>query len=154
MIFARLDPITGLLSDIREAGYASFPEDVELVSKPKGAPGTRYKYDAVNKLAIPVQMRKSRLPNDILADLFSLTDLQRDAIRTDINSGTPSKWRLSASPVVWAEAPIFRNAPVGSDLRKESLCMALVFYCIENPNYLVNPSFDATINISGDEPDV
>lgn len=99
--------------------------------------------------ALVATERKPRLPRAILADLNALSAAQKTSIRNDLNSGTPPKWQLAASPAVWACAPVFRNA-TGS-LQTEAAMVAVAFYCIEVPNYLVQPAFDPTINIPGDQ---
>lgn len=96
----------------------------------------------------PPQKRVPRLPRAIIADLMGLSGAQREAIRTDLNSGTPPKWQLSTSSVVWSLAPSIRNLPAGNE-RTEALVIAVAHYCIEHPTYLTTPPLG--YGIPGDE---
>jgi hypothetical protein len=90
-----------------------------------------------------------------MADLFiaisALTNAQKTAIWTDLSSGSPAKYLLSEgaaeagiAALDWA---IKDSGATGASLTNARLRIAAM-YAYDNPLYLVNPSFDATINIA------
>lgn len=90
--------------------------------------------------------RTARKWRAILNDLQALTNTQRTAIKTDLTNGTPAKWTtLTDDPVVWA---VLGNAAAATT---QQLVAAVVQIILTNPTYLVQPTFDATINIPGDQ---
>jgi len=101
---------------------------------------------------ISLLARKPRSVQAIIADLVNpakLTREQKIAIRDDLTSGNPPKWR-AAGPMVWSQAAGFRAADNGQ--QAVALAVAVAYYLLEFPDYLIHPSFDPTINIPGDEP--
>lgn len=101
--------------------------------------------------------RRPRLLFNIRADIVALTTAQKNAIWTDLSSGTPPKWALDPGPNAAALAVLQFCATTGTlsaaDIT-EAKVRAAAMYAQDNPRYLVSPSFDATINVAGDEPDV
>ena len=153
MIWARLDAGTGLLSDIRQ-GIQQHIDDVPLAAMPIGKFGTKYTYDNINKLAVAVAERKLRTLIDIRADVAALSTAQKNAAWTNFTSGSPPLWSTDAGPNAAALATL-QMLGASSNLAAadilEAKIRAVAMYVQDNVNYLVNPSFDATINVPGDE---
>lgn len=90
--------------------------------------------------------RRKRFLNSILADITALSGPKQTAVWNDLNSGNPAKWRtLSSDQAVWVKA----SQATTTLLEKQ---VAVAFFVRENVKYLVNPAFDPSINIPGDEP--
>ena len=143
---------SGLVSDIRSFdGLQSQPVFQPLVQMPDGFGS--FIYSSASRRAVLVAKRVARLPRDVIVDLNGLTNAQNALVLSDLNSsvsgvGTPPKWQFSSSPVVWSQAPIFRN--YSGVMQKESLLVAVAFFCIENPMYLTSGVLISGINIAGD----
>lgn len=93
----------------------------------------------------------------IRASLNALSAAQKNAVWSDLSSGTPPKWALDAGPNAAAIAAIEWAATVPAGVtateKTEARLRLAAMYCQDNPKYLVNPAFDPTINIDGTEPD-
>lgn len=105
--------------------------------------------------------RKTRRLYDIYTDLNpaapspKITAAQLNTVWTDLTSGTPPKLSLD---VGMNAASIFVMHFLGATVaglttaeKNEAKRRAIAFYCQDNVNYLVNPAFDPSINIPGDE---
>lgn len=92
----------------------------------------------------------------IYGDLLALSVAKKSSVWADISAGNPRKYFTGTGRNVAAIAAIdalianvtTMTAPQLTDSRLRLVSM----YVQDNPKYLVNPAFDATINISGDEP--
>lgn len=158
-IWAKLNP-NGILSDIRYGSqkpsgvWPDGSQDVSLVEIPTNPDGSQYTYDSVNKLAVLVQPRKPRKLIDIRSDLLALTGSQKTNIWNNFTSGSPPLWATDFGPNF---ADIFILQLFGSSTgispvdSSEAKIRTLAFYCQNNPTYLVNPSFDPSINVPGDQ---
>lgn len=101
--------------------------------------------------------RRKRTLYAIWQQLNGLTATQQSNIWTDITSGAPPRWALDAGPnaagimsLHWSAVNSGATAANLNDARRRLVAM----YCQDNVNYLVNPAFDNTINVSGEEPDI
>lgn len=94
----------------------------------------------------------------IRADLNALSAGQKTAVWSDLSGGSPPKWALDAGRNAAAIAAIEWAATVPAGItaaeRTEARLRLAAMYVQDNPAYLVNPAFDPTINVPGDEPDV
>lgn len=98
--------------------------------------------------------RKLRTLFAIRADLNALTAARKTAVWNDINSGSPPKWALDVgvnagaiSAIEWGATTAGGTVAVQTEARLRLVAM----FCQDNPRYLVNPAFDSSINIAGDE---
>lgn len=84
--------------------------------------------------------------------LNALTQTQKAAIWTDFTSGSPPKRALTegldAGTVMAISVAAIDQGLTGAALAKAQMKMVAA-YIRDNPNYLKNPAFDATINIVG-----
>ena len=90
----------------------------------------------------------------IYTDLQALSTTQKTEVWTDLTSGTPKKYFLDTGPnaaaigaLDWAATD---SGATGAALTAARIRIA-AFYVQDNPNYLVNPSFDPGINVPGDQ---
>lgn len=104
---------------------------------------------------------RPRQPRTIFAirqQLNTLTNGQKTAIWTNLSAGTPPLWALDAGPNAAAIAAIEWGATVPAGVtaaeKTEARLRLAAMYVQDNPRYLVNPAFDPTINVAGDEPAV
>lgn len=102
--------------------------------------------------------RRKRILFAIRQDLNALTNAQKTAIWNDLNGGNPPKWALDAGPNAAAIAAIEWGATVPAGVstaeKTEARLRLAAMYCQDNPNYLVNQTFNGTvpaINVPGDE---
>jgi len=99
--------------------------------------------------------RQSRLLYDIWVDFDKLTGAQKQAVLTDLTGGSPPKWRLNRGPnagsmlSIWVTSQTTVMPTPDKNLCKQALA---VLYTQDNPYYLLNPTFDPTINVSALEP--
>ncbi len=132
--------------------YQDGSTDVPLVSVPSGfGPFT---YNAANQLAVQVPLRKPRRGYAIYADLMALTTLQKTNVWTDLSSGTPKKYLLdtgaNTAAIAALDWAVTDAGATGAALTAAKLRIAAA-YVQDNPAYLVNPSFDLSINVAGDQ---
>ena len=89
----------------------------------------------------------------IITDLNALSGAQKTAVWSDITSGSPPKWATDTGPnaaaLAWAPTLITLNGLTAANVLDLKI-KAVAMYVQDNPNYLVHPSFDNTINISGE----
>jgi len=113
--------------------------------------------DGVIAAHVPQGPRRSRLIFDIYNDIGFLSAVQKTKIWDDLSPGNPPKWAkdrgMNAADlhIIWMLAT---QLAVVSSAGDKNLCrqMLIAIYTQDNPNYLVHPPFDNTINIPGDEP--
>lgn len=102
----------------------------------------------------PPVIKISRTLIAIRADLASLTNTQKNNIWTDITSGSPPKWSTDAGSNAAALAVLTllgASSTLSAADVLEAKLRGVAMYCQDNPTYLVNPSFDPTINVPGDQ---
>lgn len=91
----------------------------------------------------------------IRVELNALSAAKKNAVWNDINSGNPPKWSLDAGPNAAAIAAIEFSATSVAGItaaeKTEARLRLVAMYIQDNPKYLVNPSFDPTINVPGNE---
>jgi hypothetical protein len=91
----------------------------------------------------------------IYGDLQALTNAQKTAVWTDLSEGSPRKYLRDAGPNAAAIAALDWSAndsgAVGASLTSARMRIAAA-YVQDNPTYLVQPAFDPTINVAGDQP--
>jgi len=101
-----------------------------------------------------VAKRGPRMLPAIFTDLNALTAAQKTNINTDLFGGTPPKWQsdlgVNAASlfILEAVADLGNLTTAQQTTMKMKACAA---YVQDNPNYLVHPTFDATINVAGDQ---
>lgn len=92
----------------------------------------------------------------IIADLTALTSGQKIAIGNDLFTGPPAnKWQGNAGPNAAAMFTLYFQTQTGGMSPADKALAKLyaaAMYTQDNPKYLVNPSFDPSINIPGDQP--
>ncbi|MBY0525602.1 MAG: hypothetical protein K2R98_19510 [Gemmataceae bacterium] len=104
-------------------------------------------------LAPPVK-RMLRQATAIVDDLVALTTGQKTAIWTDLTAGSPPKLLVNAGeykPALEELRLRARSSLYTAQQMTEMKLFAAALYCLANPTYLVNPSFDSTINVSVDQ---
>lgn len=94
----------------------------------------------------------------IYTDLLTLTDGvngQKAKVWADLSSGTPAKYLTDAGAdadgiacLDWA----VRFSGLGVAAVTDAKLRLAAIYCRDNPNYLVHPTFDPSINVLGDQP--
>jgi hypothetical protein len=90
--------------------------------------------------------RRKRTLLVILTAIKALSSPKQTAVWNDVLSGTPPKWQtMSSDQAVWVTAALATTTATQKQV-------AVAFFVRENVNYLVNPAFDPTINVPGDEP--
>lgn len=99
--------------------------------------------------------RKLRPLYAIYNDLVALTTTQQTNAWNDLSSGTPKKYLLDVGPnaaaigaLDWA---VTDSGATGASLLHARLRVGAM-YVQDNPSYLVNPAFDPSINVPGDQP--
>lgn len=111
--------------------------------------------------------RKSRTMFAISANIFALTGTlptptagtQKANIILDLFTGNiatgSQKWQQDAGLNAAALAAVYASLTASNGLTTFNAAQQLIMaamYTQDNPGYLVNPSFDPTINIAGDQP--
>lgn len=97
--------------------------------------------------------RELRSLVSIYNDINSLTNSQKLNIWNDLTSGSPIKISTNKGNnagnifLIWR---ITENTSLPIATVTDMKLTAITYYTQDNPNYLVNPSFDNTINIPGD----
>lgn len=93
---------------------------------------------------------------DVYADLLTLTATQKNAIWDDLTIGPPAnKIKLDTGPhseVGFLCHFLVVNSGLAAAAVGDAKARAAAAYVVDNPTYLVNPSFAPTINIPGDQP--
>jgi hypothetical protein len=150
--------LTDLANAIQAKGIpvVSVGEDRTVQYAPAATPAQRTQGDA---LAASWDMG-ARVPRTMLAvrnDLAALTAAQKNAVWADLNSGTPPKWSTDAGPnaaALGAYQLIGSSATLSAADVLEAKLRGVAAYCLDNPLYLVNPTFagGAGINVPGDQP--
>jgi hypothetical protein len=104
---------------------------------------------------VPAGPRKPRALYDIYTDIKGLTTAQKQSIWTDLGGGSPRKYLLDVGPnaagigaLDWA---VTDSGAAGASLQGAQMRIA-AFYTQDNPNYLVHPPFDTSIDVPGDAP--
>lgn len=90
----------------------------------------------------------------IYTELAALSTARKNAVWADFTSGSPPKWSLDdgpfAPPVAALSVPAIdmhtSTAFTAAEQTAARLKMVAV-YLMDNPLYLKNPAFDATINV-------
>jgi hypothetical protein len=104
---------------------------------------------------VPAGPRKPRLLLDVYNDLVALSAAQKTNINADLFVGSPPKFTGDTGSsqadllVLWTLQQVGGLSVGDKTLVKLA---AAAIYCLDNPKYLVHPSFDATILVPGDQP--
>ena len=89
----------------------------------------------------------------IYTDLTALTATQQTNVWNDLSSGSPAKYLLDAgadaAAIIVLDWVVRKAGATGAALTDAKL-RAAAMYVQDNVTYLVNPVFDATINVPGD----
>lgn len=103
------------------------------------------------------RLRRKRKPYDLYVALGALTGTQRSNIASNLFGGSPPLFTQDSggdSPdllVLWVLQQTGGLSTADKNTVKQA---AAAIYCRDNPTYLVNPAFDSSINVAGDEIDV
>lgn len=101
------------------------------------------------------QVRRPRTLLAIYNDLQALSTTQKNNVWTALIAGTPQLWATDTGPNAAALAAIQWGGTVASGIPAASITEAKIrgamMYVQDNPRWLEHPTFDPTINISGDE---
>lgn len=117
---------------------------------------TQAQIDQGNQLLATWDYRtyRSRLIGDLINALNALTATQKQEIWTDLTSGTPPKVltdlggnNAALYVLKWAAG----TGMASGDIAQAKL-YAAAMYVQDNPAYLINPTFDTSINVPGWEP--
>lgn len=98
--------------------------------------------------------RSPRRLLDIYNAIVALNNTQKTNIWSDLTSGTPMKISTDTGPNATSIFLLWRiasNASLPTTTITDMRITAAAYYVQDNPYYLVNPTFDLTINIPGDE---
>lgn len=95
-----------------------------------------------------------KTPAAIYAALTALTATQKSNIWTAFGAGSPALWATDDGPNAGAIGigfGIVSNLAAGMTAAQltDMKLRAVTAYVLDNPQWLVNPSFDASINLSG-----
>lgn len=124
------------------------------------SPFDKARLDAVVAAHVPELPRQIRTVFAIYTQLVTLTTTQQDAITADLQvSSLSGKW-TELKPPQDAPAAAFRWAAVSlsgatANEKRQAAGWIVAMWCQQNPKYLVNPTFHASlagVNIPGDEP--
>lgn len=100
--------------------------------------------------------RRPRPLYAIYADLNALSNAKKTAVWNDLSSGTPKKYLAgsgdNAAAIGALDWAVTDSGASGAALTAARLRIAAA-YVQDYPGYLVNPGFDPSIAVSGDEPD-
>lgn len=106
-------------------------------------------------MAADLRSRTSRLMCSIYSDLLTLNTTQQTNAWSDLSSGTPKKYLLdtgiNAAAIGALDWAVTDSGATDTALKNARLRIAAA-YIQDNPTYLVNPTFDPTINVPGDQP--
>lgn len=146
-------PVPGKGDDLASATWHARGDEWFRVDWP-AAPTTEQQAaaDAVVQIS-DLRPRCPRPLQDILASLNALTAAQTAAIWTDLTSGSPSRCERNGGPNAAATALLQTLASLSSLSAADLLSLKLrgmALYCQDNPGYLMQPSFDPTIQVAGD----
>lgn len=100
-------------------------------------------------------LRRNRSLPAIFADLDNLTAAQKTNVNADLFASSPAKWRSDVGPnavSLWLLDAIVGLVTLSAADKNLLKLKAAAAYVQDNPRYLVNPIFDVSINVSGDEP--
>lgn len=149
MLFGKLSP-GGVLTNISDRAaltYGDGSTDVQLVAMPAGL--GPFGYDVANKLATTL-VAVSLLA--LTTSLNALSATQKNAIWADVTSGNPPKWSKDVGANAAAIA-VLQLLTTSGTLNAADILAAKIrgvaMYVQDNPNYLVNPAFDPSINVPG-----
>ena len=97
--------------------------------------------------------RQPRTIDAVYTDLAALTGQQKANIWQYLTQPVDGKqrWRQSNDGALWNAANVGNFAPAGGALQDQSRALTGTFWCIEHPSDFVNPPFDPSINVPGDE---
>lgn len=99
--------------------------------------------------------RRARLPEDIVDALKALTTAQKNAVWADITAGgAAAKWRVHRGPhtsLICTQHSLATATGTSAADVLDAKIHGVAYYCLDNPTYLVNPAFDPSINVPGDE---
>jgi hypothetical protein len=87
----------------------------------------------------------------IYNDLVALTVAQKTNVWTDLTSGSPQKITMTGNDTVFLLWRIASNASLPAATITDMKLTAATYYVRDNPRYLVQPSFDSSINVAGDQ---
>jgi hypothetical protein len=99
--------------------------------------------------------RRPRVLYNIYQDVNALTGAQKTNIGADLFGGSPPRVSTDTGPnapdllIIWTMRQLTSLAVADKRLLETD---AISIYVLDNPTYLVHPSFDPSINLPGDEP--
>lgn len=99
--------------------------------------------------------RRPRVLYAVYKDVSALTGPQKTNIGNDLFSGSPPKVATDTGPnapdllILWTLRQVASLSTADKRLLETD---AISIYTLDNPNYLVSPPFDPSINVPGDEP--
>lgn len=91
----------------------------------------------------------------IYNDLQALTGTQQANVWADFTSGSPPRWATDSSPVAGSvmacSIPAIDLTGLAVTVQTKARMKMVAAYVVGNPLYLINPSFDPSINVPGYE---
>lgn len=135
----------------------SWNQSTNTISVQYAPTATQAQINQGNQLLATWDMRpyRARRLIDLINDLNALTSTQKTNISNDLFSGTPLKVLLDPGANI---SPIFvlywGTQTPGLTTQDKNLAKlyAAAMYVQDNPAYLIQPTFDTTINVPGWEP--
>jgi len=97
--------------------------------------------------------RKPRSINAVYTDLAALSGAQKGNIWSYLMQPVDgiARWRHANREATWNAAAVGTAAPAGSTLEDHERALTATFWCLEHPDDFVEPEWDPTINVPGDE---
>jgi hypothetical protein len=92
-----------------------------------------------------------RLPYTIKNLVNALTPTQRANVIADLTSGTPPKWQQDGQAqqgAIFVCASVLKDFTLTGAPFTDMENAAITLFLLDNPTYLVTPSFDISINIA------
>lgn len=99
-------------------------------------------------------IRVTRPLFDLVTALNGLNATQKTNISNDLFGGSPAKWTQATGENSSSILVIFtltQTATLSTADKNLAKIHGTALYIQDYPNYLVNPSFDPTINVPGDQ---
>src|SRR5215471_18925124 len=145
-------PTPAYINGSGSTGPGTPSTSVDVVYAAPLTPGQVNTLGATVAAHLPAGPRRPRLIYDVYQDVGALTAAQKTAVWNDLSAGTPPKWaqdrgaNAADNHILWMLATQLGAVQTQADKR---LCqqMLISIYCTDNPNFLVHPPFDPSINI-------
>ena len=140
---------------IAPLGVAVDQDSIRIAMKRELAGPEPAELDEIVFAHVPPVPRGPRPLWDIREDILALSGPQISAVWADLSGGTPKKMALDTGPnaaAIWVMEWSATFGPANAQDRNEAKIRVIAFWCQDNPQDLVHPPYDNSINIPGDQP--